>query len=80
MMDSNEYDGFNSKLTRAEQKGWVGFIEVCHSFLGNTKADIYQTIIQELPSAYKALPRNMSLKIHFLTRQLCFFPENLGAV
>jgi len=31
-------------------------------------------------TSYKAMGRNMSLKIHFLGSHLDFFPENLGEV
>jgi len=71
---------FNLKLNKTEKKAWVAFVNVCHHFLGNTKADNYRQIIRQLLSAFKALGCNMSLKIHFLDSHVDFFPENLGAV
>lgn len=44
---------FNSKLNRAEKITWAALIEVCHNFLGNTIADNYRKIIQELLSAHR---------------------------
>jgi hypothetical protein len=40
----------------------------------------YQVVVQDLLTSYKAMERNMSLKIHFLESHLDFFPENLGEV
>ncbi|KAF7268857.1 hypothetical protein GWI33_018054 [Rhynchophorus ferrugineus] len=70
---------FESKLNKAEKRGWMAFMKVCHNFLGNTKSDYYRQIIKELLSAYKAFRCNMSLEIHFLNSHLDLFPENLGA-
>jgi hypothetical protein len=36
--------------------------------------------VADLVLSYKAMGRNMSLKVHFLDSHLKFFPENLGAV
>lgn len=71
---------FRTKLNDVEERAWTAFVNVCHSFLGNRKAENYHEIVEELLSAYKALKCNMSLKIHFLDSHLDFFPENLGAV
>jgi hypothetical protein len=49
-------------------------------FLGNRRADNYKDLVEELLSSYQKLGCNMSVKIHFLSSHLDFFPENCGSV
>ena len=49
-------------------------------FLGNRRADNYKEFVEELLSSYQKLGCNMSVKIHFLSSHLEFFPENCGSV
>jgi hypothetical protein len=53
---------------------------VVTGFLGNRRADNYKDIVEELLSSYQELGCNMSMKIHFLSSHLDFFPENCGSV
>jgi hypothetical protein len=49
-------------------------------FLGNRRAHNYKDLVEELLSSYQKLGCNMSLKIHFLSSHLDYFPENCGSV
>ena len=59
---------------------WLSFTRSCKDFLENHKAAnyMYQDVVQDLLTSYKAIVSNMSLKIHFLESHLDFFLENLG--
>lgn len=71
---------FHRLLHGKEKAAWVAFKLVVTNFLGNTKADNYKELVENLLQAYKNLGCNMSLKIHFLHNHLDFFPPNCGAV
>ena len=73
-------DNFDEKLNDIEKSAWIAFKNVCHNFLGNAKSENYKDIVENMIQAYKIMGCNMSLKIHFLSSHLDFFPENLGAV
>jgi len=49
---------------------------VVTSFLGNRRAFNYKELAEELLSSYQKLGCNMSVKIHFLSSHVDFFPEN----
>lgn len=59
---------------------WKAFKNVVEIFLGNYSWPFYIQLVDTLPTAYKTMKCNMSLKINFLHSHLDFFPENLGAV
>jgi hypothetical protein len=53
---------------------------VVTGFLGNRRANNYKGLVKELLSSYHKLGCNMSVKIHFMSSHLDFFPENCGSV
>ena len=59
---------------------WVSFKFAVKVFLGNSRAQNYEELVNNLLQSYQKLGCNMSLKIHFLHLHLDFFPENCGAV
>jgi len=71
---------FDEDLNETERNTWLSFKRICKDFLGNQKAPNYQDVVQDLLTSYKAMGRNMRLKIHFLKLHLAFFPQNLGEV
>ena len=71
---------FDEDLNETERNAWLLLTRICKDFLGNHKATNYQDVVQDLLTSYKAMGRNMSLKIHFLELHLDFFLENLGEV
>ena len=62
-----------------EQRAWHAFSEVVTGFLGNRRAGNYKDLVEEHLS-YQKLGCNMSVKIHFLSSHLDFFPENRSSV
>ena len=52
----------------------------CQDFLGNTRAENYTEIVEELLDSHKALHCSMNIKVHFLHSHLDKFPVNLGAM
>jgi len=71
---------FEGIITGDEQRAWHAFREMVTSFLGNRRADNYKDLVEELLSSYQKLGCNMSVKIHFLSSHLGFFPENCGSM
>ena len=71
---------FERIITDDEQRAWHAFREVVTGFLGNRRADNYKDLVEELPSSYQKLGCNMSLKVHFLSSHLDYFPEKCGSV
>ena len=57
---------------------WQSFKNVSQNFLGNTKSENYENIVNELLENYKNIGCSMSLKLHFLHSHLEYFPQNLG--
>ena len=70
---------FERIVTGKEQRARHAFREVITGFLGNRSAGNYKDV-EKLLSSYQKLGCNMSLKIHFLSSHLDFFPENCGSV
>jgi len=66
---------FDEELNGTEINAWLYFERICKDFLGNHKAANYQDVVQDLLTSYKAMGCNMTLKNHFLTYHLDFFPR-----
>ena len=62
-----------------ELRAWHAFQEVITGFLRNRRAGNYKDLVKLL-SSYQKLGCSMSMKIHFLSSHLDFFPENCGSV
>ena len=71
---------FEHIITGDVQRAWHAFREVVTGFLGNRRTDNYKDLVEELLSSLQKLGCNTSMKIHFLSSHLDFFPENCGAV
>ena len=71
---------FECIITGDVQRAWHAFREVVTSFLGNRRADNYKDLVEELFSSNQKRGFNMSVKIHFRSSYLEFFPENCGSV
>ena len=67
-------------MNELEKQAWWLFKRVVSEFIGNTKSEVYKTIVNGLLKNFKFLGCNMSIKLHFLNSHLERFPENLGAV
>jgi hypothetical protein len=53
---------------------------VVTGFLGYRRAYNYKDLVEELLPSYQKLGCNMSMKIHFPSSHLFFFPVNCGSV
>ena len=73
-------DVFECIITGDEQRAWHALREVVTGFLGKIRTDNYKDLVEELLSSYQKLGCNMSVKIHFLSSLLEFFPENCGSL
>ena len=71
---------FARKKNHKERTAWLSFVAVMANFLGNKKADNYETLVANMLSAFRDLECNMSVKLHYLYSHLYRSPENLGAV
>jgi len=67
-------------ITGDGQRAWHAFQEVFTGFLRKRRADNYKDLVEELLSSYQKLGCNKSVKIHFLSSHLDFFPENCCSV
>ena len=61
---------FDEDMNETEINAWLS---LKMNFLGNHKVANYQDVVQDLLILYKAMGRNISLKIHFLEPLLDFF-------
>jgi hypothetical protein len=73
-------DSFTDTMTEIEEDAWNEFKEVVKKFLGNIRVPLYKEIVRNMLDKFKILGCKMSLKLHFLTSHLDYFPPNLGAV
>ena len=74
MKDNN----FDSSLNRKEKTAWQAFKTIVCNFLGNHRSPQYQHEIKNLLHSFKLLGARMSLKLHFLSSHLDYFPHNCG--
>jgi len=63
---------FDEDLNESERNAWLCFKTICKNFVGNHKTANYQDVVQDLLTSYKAMGRNMRLKIRFLESHLVF--------
>jgi hypothetical protein len=72
-------DSFTDTMTKIEEDAWNTFKEVVKKFLGNIKNTLYKRIVRNMLDKFKLLGCNTSLKLHFLSSHLDYFPPNLRA-
>ena len=70
---------FAQSVTPVERDAWLSSVSLTKNFLGNTEADNYVHLVNDILEKFKRLNVHMSFKIHFLSSHLGRFPENLGA-
>ena len=64
--------------TGVEAAAWYSFVDVVKGFLGKTKVDNYQNLVEGMLKNFHSLGNRMSTKLHYLYSHLERFPENLG--
>lgn len=67
-------------MIEQQTNAWLAFKNLVKEFLGNTRAQSYTEIVQQLLESFEILDCNMSIKVHFLHSHLADFPIKLGAV
>ena len=70
--------GFVESMTLVESAASISFSLVVKNFLGNTKADNYKELLEDMLFNFKNLGVKMSIKIYYLLCHLGRFRQNLG--
>lgn len=71
---------FEDETTEFQQQVWKSFRAVIEDFLGNTKSEKYEELVETLLVNLDMLGCKLSLKLHLLDSHLDYFPANLGSV
>ena len=71
---------FENSMNELELEAWKAFVLVVKYLLGNKKARNYAELVTNMPTAYRTLGCNMSIKMHYLHSHMDWFPENLGSM
>jgi hypothetical protein len=69
---------FDESMDDSERKAWLSFKSIVSSFLGNHRSTDYERVVNDLLKNYQTLGARMSIKMHFLSSHLDYFPENCG--
>jgi hypothetical protein len=69
---------FEDSLESNEKNAWRAFKSIIQNFLGNHRYPDYEHVIKELLQSFKAVNARMSIKMHFLSSHLDYFPDNCG--
>ena len=71
-------DAFEEAMSLDEKSAWRAFKYIVADFLSNHRSVDYECVVQELLHYYHKIGARMSLKMHFLSSHLDFFPANCG--
>jgi hypothetical protein len=71
---------FYEVLEGNEKTAWEKFRLGVVNFLGTHKAPNYRQLVEQMLECYRNMGCNMSLKTHFLSSHLDFFPKNFADV
>ena len=69
---------FDKSLTPKEKRAWTALKSIIQNFLGNHRSEDYQRVVTDLLKRFQALGACMSIKLHFLSSHLDYFPDNCG--
>lgn len=69
---------FHKSLTPKEKCAWTALKSIIQNFLGNHRSEDYQRVVSDLLKRFQALGARMSIKLHFLSSHLDYFPDNCG--
>ena len=69
---------FDESMEDKERNAWLSLKSIIKNFLGNYRSPEYETAIEELLQNFQLLGARMSIKMHFLSSHLNYFPENCG--
>ena len=65
-------------MSALEKRAWTAFRGVISNFLGKHRSSDYEEQVKELLESFRAFGARMSVKIHFLSLHLDYFPGNCG--
>uniref|UniRef100_A0A6A7G0F0 Uncharacterized protein n=1 Tax=Hirondellea gigas TaxID=1518452 RepID=A0A6A7G0F0_9CRUS len=71
---------FDESMEDNERKAWISFKSIITNFLGSHRSLDYERVVEELLQNFQALGARMSIKMHFLSSHLDYFPENCDDV
>uniref|UniRef100_UPI00358FB395 uncharacterized protein n=1 Tax=Myxine glutinosa TaxID=7769 RepID=UPI00358FB395 len=71
---------FDESMESNERNAWLSFKSIVTNFLGNHRSPEYECVVEGLLQSFQALGARMSIKMHFLSSHLDYFPENCGDV
>lgn len=57
---------------------WSSYINVCNNFLGTYRSDDYKDVIQKMVKDFQNQGCLMSIKLHYIDKNLDKFPSNCG--
>lgn len=69
---------FDECLEEKELNAWLAFKSIVTNFLGNHRSPEYERVVEELLQSFQTLGARMSIKMHFLSSHLDYFPNNCG--
>ena len=72
-------DEFTQLLNTNEKQAWNNHKEVVNGFLGKTRADNYQELIETMLESFKIMGSRMSHKLHMPHVHLDQFKDNTDA-
>ena len=71
-------EGFTAQMSAREKRALTSFWVVTSNFLGKHRSPDYEEQVKELLESYRSLGARMSIKMHFLSSHLDYFPDNCG--
>jgi hypothetical protein len=69
---------FDENMEVKERNAWLALKSIIKNFLSNHRSPEYEHAVEELLQSYQALGARMSIKMHFLSSHLDYFPQNCG--
>lgn len=69
---------FQTRLDKPQLDAWLALIDLCDKFLGNNRARNYKSIVNKFLKSFEKLNIKETVKIHFLSAHLDYFPQNCG--
>ena len=71
-------EDFITNMNAMEKRAWTAFEAVISNFLGKRRSPNYEKQVKELLNSFQSLGARMSVKMHFLSSHLDYFPNNCG--
>lgn len=69
---------FKKLLTKNELNAWNSFISLCDNFLGINRSRNYKAVVTKFLDSFQKQGIKETVKIHFLSAHLNYFPDNVG--